>query len=47
LFTAETLTYLVTDLGESPANAFEVVPRSIYVTLKPYQIVTVKIKNTK
>jgi alpha-mannosidase len=44
LFAAETLTYLVTDLGESPANAFEVVPRSIYATLKPYQIVTVKVK---
>jgi len=45
LFTSETLTYLVTDIGEGPANAAEVVPRSIYVTLKPYQIVTVKIKN--
>ncbi len=47
LFTAETLTYSVTDAGENPANAFEVVPRSIYVRLKPYQIVTVIVRNFK
>ncbi len=45
LFPAETLTYTATDIGENPANTFEVVPRSIYVNLKPFQIVTVKIKN--
>jgi len=47
LFTAETLTYSATDIGENPANAFEVVPRSIYVDLKPFQIVTVRIKNVR
>jgi len=47
LFTAETLTYSATDAGESPANAFEVVPRSIVVRLKPYQIVTVIIRNPR
>ncbi|MBN1940114.1 MAG: hypothetical protein JW843_11035 [Candidatus Aminicenantes bacterium] len=45
LFTAETLTYTVTDIGEHPANAFEVVPGSVYVRLKPYQIVTVIVRN--
>jgi alpha-mannosidase len=47
LFTAETLTFTATDIGESPANSFEVVPRSIYVRLKPYQIVTVVIRNLR
>lgn len=47
LFTAETLTYTATDIGEHPANAFEVVPRSIYVDLKPFQILTVKIRNPR
>ncbi|MCX6566670.1 MAG: glycosyl hydrolase-related protein [Candidatus Aminicenantes bacterium] len=47
LFTAETLTYAATDIGENPANTFEVVPRSIYVDLRPFQIVTVKIKNPR
>jgi alpha-mannosidase len=47
LFTAETLTYAATDIGENPANTFDVVPRSIYVDLKPFQIVTVKIKNPR
>jgi len=47
LFTAEMLTYAATDIGEHPANTFEVVPRSIYVDLKPFQIVTVKIRNPR
>ncbi|NMD11491.1 MAG: hypothetical protein GYA74_09980, partial [Acidobacteria bacterium] len=47
LFTAETLTYTATDIGEHPANAFEVVPRSIYVDLKPFQILTVKIRSPR
>lgn len=47
LFTAETLKYSVTDAGENPANVYEVVPGSIYVRLKPYQIATVIIRNPK
>jgi len=47
LLSSETLMYTPTDIGDNPANAFEVVPRSIYVDLKPYQIVTLKIKNTR
>ena len=44
---AETLSYMPTDISENPANAFDVVPRSIYVDLKPFQILTVKIRGLR
>jgi len=44
LFKAELLTFMATDIGEGPANVYTVVPRSIYVTVKPFGIQTVKIR---
>jgi len=43
LFRGEFLNFKVADIGEHLGNSFTVVPRSIYVKLKPYEIVTVKI----
>ncbi|MHB8054478.1 MAG: glycoside hydrolase family 38 N-terminal domain-containing protein [Candidatus Aminicenantales bacterium] len=45
LFTVESLTYTATDISENPANTFDVVPRSIFVDFKPFQVLTVRIKN--
>jgi alpha-mannosidase len=44
LFKSDTVTYTATDIGEGPANANTVIPRSIYVTVKPFAIQTVRIK---
>jgi len=43
LLKSELITFTATDIAESPANANTVVPRSIYVTVKPFAIQTVKI----
>jgi len=45
LIKAELVTYQATDIGEGPANAETVVPRSIFVTLKPFAIQTVVIRD--
>jgi hypothetical protein len=44
LFTADTVTFFVTDIAENPANSFKVVPGSIYAPVRPYGIHTVVIK---
>jgi hypothetical protein len=36
--------FFVTDIGENPANSFQVVPGSIYAPVRPYGIHTVVIK---
>ena len=43
LFRGELLNYKVADISERLGNTFNVVPRSIFVKLKPYEIATVKI----
>ena len=44
LLTAETVTFTVTDIAETPANTFKVVPRSIFFPAKPFGLHTVVIK---
>ncbi|MCX6564449.1 MAG: glycosyl hydrolase-related protein [Candidatus Aminicenantes bacterium] len=44
LLKGELVTYIATDIGEGPANAATVVPSSIYVTVKPLEILTVRIR---
>jgi len=44
LLTSEILAFYVTDIAENPANLFKVVPRSLYVPVKPLGIHTVVIK---
>jgi hypothetical protein len=44
LLKGEAVTYVATDVTEGPANAATVVPSSIYVTLKPLGILTVRIR---
>jgi alpha-mannosidase len=44
LLTADTVRFFVTDIGENPANSFQVVPGSIYAPVRPYGIHTVVIK---
>lgn len=44
LLTAEIIAFYVTDIAENPANLFKVVPRSLYVPVKPLGIHTVVIK---
>jgi len=42
-FRKELISYKVADIGETLGNTHEVIPRSIYVKLRPYEIATVKI----
>jgi hypothetical protein len=44
LLTAEIVSFYVTDIAENPANLFKVLPRSLYVPVKPLGIHTVIIK---
>ena len=44
LFTADTVTFFVTDIAENPAYSFKVVPGSIYAPVRPYGIHTVVVK---
>jgi hypothetical protein len=44
LLTADIVVFYVTDIAENPANQFKVIPRSLYVPVKPLGIHTVVIK---
>ncbi len=44
LLTSEVVVFYVTDIAENPANQFKVIPRSLYVPVKPLGIHTVVIK---
>ncbi len=44
LLTADIIAFFATDIAENPANLFKVLPRSLYVPVKPFGIHTVVIK---